>query len=136
MDELEKIFSFQSAIVGGLCAFFCKILGGYDVLLQVVLVAMLLDYITGIIKAYQNKKLSSKTGINGIIKKIVMLMIVSFCVSMNQIWQLIGTGVNIRNLILLFYLGNESISLFENCEAIGVPIPKAIKKALLQLKRK
>lgn len=136
MNELEKIFSLQSAIVGSVFAFCCKILGGYDALLQVVLVAMLLDYITGIIKAYQNKNLSSKAGINGIIKKVVMLMIVSFCVSMNEIWQLIGTGINIRNLILLFYLGNESISLFENCEAIGVPIPKAIKKALSQLKKK
>lgn len=136
MQELEKIFNIQSAIVGSICGLLCKVLGGYDNLLKAVLVAMLLDYITGLIKAFQNKNLSSKIGINGIIKKVVMLMIVSFCVSMNSIWQLIGTGVNIRNVILLFYLGNESISLFENCDAIGVPIPNTIRKALSQLKKK
>lgn len=104
-----------------------------DLPLKVMLVFIVMDYITGMIKAYKLKKLSSKTGLYGLIKKFVMLLVVSFTVMLDRL-----TGANglIRNLAVMYYIANEGLSILENASVIGVPIPEKLKDALLQLKEK
>lgn len=104
-----------------------------DLPLKVMLVFIVMDYITGMIKAFKLKKLSSKTGLYGLIKKFVMLLVVSFTVMLDRL-----TGANglIRNLAVMYYIANEGLSILENASVIGVPIPEKLKDALLQLKEK
>lgn len=102
-----------------------------DLPLKVMLVFIVMDYITGMIKSYKLKKLSSKIGLSGLIKKFVMLLVVSFTVMLDRL-----TGANglIRNLAVMYYIANEGLSILENASVIGVPIPEKLKDALLQLK--
>lgn len=102
-----------------------------DLPLKVMFVFIVMDYITGMIKAYKLKKLSSKIGLSGLIKKFVMLLVVSFTVMLDRL-----TGANglIRNLAVMYYIANEGLSILENASVIGVPIPEKLKDALLQLK--
>lgn len=104
-----------------------------DLPLKVMFVFIVMDYITGMIKAFKLKKLSSKTGLSGLIKKFVMLLVVSFTVMLDRL-----TGANglIRNLAVMYYIANEGLSILENASVIGVPIPEKLKDALLQLKEK
>lgn len=123
INAIKVGFSFLGTFLG---YFF----GGFDVMLITLLIFMIADYITGIIKAIKEKKVSSKIGAEGILKKIVILILIG-------ITNLLGiaTGIEgLRYIIISFYLANEGISIIENASKIGVPIPQKIRDVLEQLK--
>lgn len=113
-------------VVGGVIVF---LLGGWDTLITVLVALMCLDYVTGILKGIFNKKLSSKTGRQGIVKKIVTLIIVSLAV----LFEKIGIPA-MREMVIMFFAVNEGISILENASEMGVPIPEQIKSVLLQIR--
>lgn len=106
-------------------------LGGWDIALQLLLTAIVLDYITGILKAIANKEISSEVGIKGIIKKIGYLIIVAVAVMVDHITGETGA---IRTLVIYFFVANEGISILENWGAMGLPLPKKLIEVLVQLK--
>ena len=108
-----------------------KLLGGWDMGLQVLVLFMTLDYLTGITRAIKDKELSSALGIDGIAKKITILFIVAVAVGIDNVT---GAAGIIRLASIWFYIGMEGISILENGARIGVPIPEKIKDALLQIK--
>ena len=127
---MEKLFNWISiwfGIVGGLCTYW---LGGWDVLLKTIVFLAVVDYITGIIKAVYLKKLSSEIGFKGLLKKIVMFIVIAVAF---VIQQLIGGTIPLREVVIMFYIANEALSLLENA-AIFVPIPDKLKDVLLQLR--
>lgn len=127
---MEKLFNWISiwfGIVGGLCTYW---LGGWDVLLKTIVFLAVVDYITGIIKAVYLKKLSSEIGFKGLLKKIVMFIVIAVAF---VIQQLIGGNIPLREVVIMFYIANEALSLLENA-AIFVPIPDKLKDVLLQLR--
>jgi toxin secretion/phage lysis holin len=100
----------------------------------IVLIAFIcLDYITGVMSAIANKKLSSEIGAKGIVKKIFMLAIVAIG-NLIDIY-VIGNGAIIRNIVIIFYISNECISIVENAGKLGVPVPKKMLDILAQLKK-
>ena len=107
--------------------------GGIDIALQCLLCAIVLDYISGVIKAYTLKELSSKVGFKGILKKIGILVIVILGVLLDKI---AGETGAIRTLVIYYFVANEGLSIIENLSLAGVPIPKRLKKALKELKKK
>lgn len=127
---MEKLFNWISiwfGIVGGLCTYW---LGGWDVLLKTIVFLAVVDYITGIIKAIYLKKLSSEIGFKGLLKKIVMFIVIAVAF---VIQQLICGTIPLREVVIMFYIANEALSLLENA-AIFVPIPDKLKDVLLQLR--
>ena len=90
-----------------------------------------LDYVTGIAAALIKKELSSRTGLSGIIKKLLIFAIVAVAQIVDMTVH--ANGV-VRNLAIGFLLGNEGLSILENCGRCGVPIPKKLMDALEQLK--
>lgn len=107
-------------------------LGTWDIALQVLVCFMFLDYITGVLRAYVNKEVSSSVGLKGIARKAVIFVVLIVAVLLDR---LLNTGNWVfRTLICYFYIANESISLLENCSALGLPIPEQLKDALAQLK--
>lgn len=105
-------------------------LGGFDTMMTTLLIFMFIDYISGVIVAIKNKKLCSKIGFIGILRKLVILLLVGCC-------NLIGLAISIeglRYLAISFYLANEGISIIENASKLGIPIPEKIKNILDQLK--
>lgn len=110
---------------------FIYLLGGWDVALYCLLIAIALDYISGIMKAYSTKTLSSKIGFKGILKKLGILVLVMVAVLVDKAT---GESGAIRTLVIYYFVANEGLSIIENIAAAGIPIPKFLKKALQVLK--
>ena len=118
-----------------------QLLGGWDAALITLLIIMAVDYITGVLIAAVWKKssksesgtLDSKAGFKGICRKIVILLAVLIA---TQLEQIIDTGGAVRTLVIMFFIGNEGISVVENFGIMGVPLPTKLKLIFEQLKDK
>lgn len=131
MIKLEKYFNTISkslAVIGGGLVW---LLGGWDKFLMALVTLMCVDYVTGVLKAINNKELSSKTGMNGIVKKIYILAVV--CVAV--VCERIGIPT-VREMTIVFFVVNEGLSVLENAGQMGLPIPDALKDVLIQLREK
>lgn len=111
--------------------FFSFLFGGLDIALEVLLIVMVLDYITGLLKAWVNGNLDSRIGKKGIIKKVGYLTLVVLAVCLDH---LAGDTGAIRSLVIYFFVANEGISIVENWGAMGLPLPKVLIDKLEQLK--
>lgn len=107
-------------------------LGGWDMALKTLLIIIALDYLTGVCDAIANKKINSKIGAKGIIKKVGYLIIVAVSVQLDQI---VGDTGAIRNLVIYFFVANEGISILENWGSMGLPLPEKVMEVLEQLKK-
>lgn len=105
--------------------------GGWDVALKTLLLFMLLDYLTGLICAAKFKCLSSAIGFNGILKKVMILIVVAVAFNLDN---MTGTNGLARSLVIFFYVSMEGISILENAARMDVGIPDKLKDLLLQLK--
>lgn len=120
------------AILATVGYLFIYLLGGWDIALQCLLLAIVFDYISGIIKAFHTKTLSSKIGFQGILKKVGILLIVMLGVLVDRVTG--NTGA-VRTLVIYYFVANEGLSVLENLGQCGVPIPASIKKALKALNK-
>lgn len=121
-----------SAIVSIVATTFVWLVGGVDVALQCLLVAIVIDYISGIIKAYNTKTLSSNIGFRGILKKVGILLIVMLAVLVDRVT--IDNG-GVRTLVIYYFVANEGLSILENLAQAGLPVPKGLKNALKVIKK-
>lgn len=122
---------FICAAVAGIGTFLTFIFGDWDVALQCLVIAIAIDYISGIIKAFINKDLSSKIGVKGLLKKVGVLLIVALATLIDRIT---GESGAVRTLVIYYFVANEGLSVVENLGEAGLPIPDVIKKALKSLK--
>ena len=107
------------------------VFGGLDVLLKALIALAIIDYITGVSAAFFGKKLSSRVGLEGILRKTAMFAILA---AANITDNITGAGGAVRNAVCTFYCANEGISILENCEKLGVPLPEKIYLILQKLK--
>ena len=119
--------SIAFGIVGGSLAW---LVGGWDVLLWTLVGFIILDYLTGLAKAWKTKTLSSEIGFEGLVKKMMILVMI---VVANFLQRLIGDAVPLREIVILFFISNEGISLLENA-ALFINVPDQLRDALLQLR--
>lgn len=122
----------SSSVISIICTGCVYLLGGWDVSLICLVIVIALDYISGIMKAFVMKSLSSKIGLYGLLKKIGLLLVVMLAVVVDRVTG--NTGM-IRNLVIYYFVANEGLSIIENLGQAGVPIPQSIKKALKALKK-
>ena len=127
--KLWNSLSIIFAVIGG---FLSSMLGGWDILVKCVVLFMVFDYITGVLKAIYTKKLSSYTGFKGILKKIAMMVIIAVSVSLQTI---ITNNIPLRQITIMFFICNEGISILENC-AVIIPLPQKLKDVLNQIRDK
>ena len=127
-----KIFNTFSIIVGGVGGFFASLLGGFDKLLIGLITLIALDYFTGVCKGVATKTLSSAIGFKGLIKKIIILVVVAVAVVVENV---LGEGIPVREIVIIFFMCNEGISLLENASEF-IPIPQRLKDILIQLRDK
>lgn len=128
MKEFQNFIQLIFTAIGGWLGYF---LGGCDGLLYALVVFVIIDYITGIMCAVIDKKLSSEVGFKGIFKKVLIFMLVGIVNILDV--QVIGTGCVLRTAIIFFYISNEGVSLLENAAYLGLPVPEKIKTVLEQL---
>lgn len=128
MKEFWASIQMVLTTVGGWLGWF---LGGCDGLLIALIIFMAVDYVTGVMCAVVDKRLSSTVGFKGIFKKVLILMLVGIAHMLDA--AVIGTGSVLRTAIIFFYLSNEGVSLLENATHLGLPVPEKLKAVLQQL---
>ncbi len=116
------------AAIGGYLGYF---VGGVDGLMTALIIFMVIDYITGLMCAVADKKLSSSVGFKGICKKVLIILLVGVAHIVDL--HVVGTGSALRSAVVCFYLSNEGVSLLENAAHLGLPIPDKLKMVLEQL---
>jgi toxin secretion/phage lysis holin len=117
--------------VGGAAASY--LFGGWSSLLSILLTFVVLDYITGVVAAGKEGKLSSEVGLWGIPKKVAIFAIVAVA---HLVDTALGDAHLFRDAAIFFYLANELLSITENLGRIGVPIPATIQRAVEVLRGK
>ena len=107
----DKIFNWISIVGGIVGGFLCSVLGGWDVILKALVALVVLDYVTGILKAIYTKTLSSAVGFKGLIRKTLIFIVVATAVIVESV---VGNTVPLREIVIIFFMCNEGISLLEN----------------------
>ena len=128
MKEIWTWIQLMIAAIGGWLGWF---LGGADGFLYALIAFVVIDYITGVMCAVVDKKLSSAVGFKGIFKKVLIFALVGIGHILDT--QVIGSGSVLRTAVIFFYISNEGVSLVENAAYLGLPIPKKLKAVLEQL---
>jgi len=128
MKELWNTTQFIFAALGGWLGWF---LGGLDGLLYALIAFVVIDYITGVMCAILDKRLSSRVGFKGICKKVLIFALVGMGHTLDT--HIIGTGSVLRTAVIFFYISNEGVSLLENATYLGLPVPQKLKVILAQL---
>ena len=128
MKEFWNSIQLVFTAVGGWLGYF---LGGCDGLLYTLLAFVVLDYVTGIMCAVADHKLSSAVGFRGIFRKILIFALVGVGHLLDV--QVLGAVGVLRTAVIFFYLSNEGVSLVENAAHLGLPIPAKLKAVLEQL---
>ena len=128
MKEFWNVIQLVFAAIGGWLGWF---LGGCDGLLYALIAFVVVDYVTGVMCAVVDKKLSSAVGFRGIFKKVLIFLLVGVANILDA--QVIGTGCVLRTAVIFFYISTEGVSLLENAGHLGLPIPTKLKAVLEQL---
>ena len=129
MKEIWTGIQVAFSAIGGMLGWF---LGGIDGFLYALLAFVAIDYITGVMVAAIQKKVSSEVGFKGICRKVLIFILIGMANIVDV--QIIGNGSAIRTAVIFFYLSNEGISILENTAIIGLPVPQKLKDVLEQLK--
>lgn len=128
MKEFWNTTQMVFTAIGGWLGYF---LGGCDGLLYALIAFVVIDYITGVMCAVADKKLSSEVGFKGICRKVLIFLLVGIANVLDM--QVIGSGSVLRTAVIFFYISNEGVSLLENAAHLGLPVPDRIKTVLEQL---
>lgn len=128
MKEFWNTIQFVFAAIGGWLGWF---LGGCDGLMIALILFVVTDYITGVMCAVADKKLSSAVGFKGICRKVLIFILVGIANALD-IYVLDHAGV-LRTAIIFFYISNEGLSLVENSVHLGLPVPDKLRDVLKQL---
>lgn len=137
---MDKIKGTVLTIIGVAGSIIADLLGGWDTALQTLIIFMAVDYITGLVVAGVFKKsgktetgaLQSLAGWKGLCRKGMTLLIILVAAQLDKV---AGTEV-IRNAVIIGYVANESLSIFENAILMGLPIPKVLKNAVEIMREK
>lgn len=128
MKEFWNTIQLIFTAIGGWLGYF---LGGCDGLLYALVAFVVIDYITGVMCAINDKTLSSEVGFRGICRKVLIFLLVGIANILDV--HVIGTGSVLRTAVIFFYISNEGVSLLENAAHLGLPVPEKIKTVLEQL---
>lgn len=129
MKNFIEAAQYAFAALGGALG---AVMGGFDGFLYALVVFVVVDYITGLMAAAVEKKLSSEVGFKGIFRKVVIFCLVAVGHIVDT--HVIREGSVLRTAVIFFYLSNEGISILENAARTGLPIPEKLKSVLEQLR--
>ena len=128
MKEFWNGIQLVFAAIGGWLGWF---LGECDGLMYALIAFVIADYVTGVMCAVSDRRLSSEVGFKGICRKILIFVLVGMANILDM--HVIGTGCVLRTAVLFFYISNEGVSVLENAGHLGLPIPARLLNVLEQL---
>ena len=128
---MKEFWLMIQTVFTGLGGWIGYYLGGCDGLLYALIAFVIVDYLTGVMCAIADKKLSSNVGFKGICRKVLIFLLVGIANIIDV--QVIGQEGILRTAVIFFYLSNEGVSLLENATHLGLPVPEKLKSVLQQL---
>lgn len=128
--NLEKYLNVASIVTGVLGGIMASWLGGMDAILHALIYLVIVDYLTGLAKAWKLKEISSRIGFYGLVKKVLIFVVVAVAVEVEHV---VGDAIPLREVVIMFYLANEGISFLENISEF-INFPEQIKDAFLQIR--
>ena len=131
MDNVVDALRIEAAGIGGIVTY---IWGPWDALIVALVAMVIIDYITGVIKAAVQGKLSSAVGFRGLLKKVAIFLLVAVGVMVDRVIP--ATNEAVRSAVIFFYIANEGLSILENAGELGLPLPAALKKSLEKMQDK
>ena len=132
-EWLNDIFNWGSIAVGSIISIIVVCLGGRDKWLELLVIGMIIDFITGVMKGIKTE-LSRDKCYDGIIKKVTMFLILWLAATLDKALGITEQSANFRFATITFFLGYEGISIYENATFLGVPFPIKLKEKLQQYK--
>lgn len=130
MERMDTMIRWGAAVFGGLTSF---LFGGWSSLLSALVLFVVIDYVTGMLAAGKEGKLSSQVGRWGIVRKVAIFLVVAVAYHVDRV---LGDGTVIRDAVICFYLANELLSILENAGRLGLPVPSFIRRAAEVLREK
>lgn len=127
MDKYFNGISIFFGLAGGVVA---GLLGGIDTIMHALIFLMIVDYVTGLAKGFKNKQLNSEIGFIGLLKKAMILVVVMVAVELER---MTSNAMPIREIVIMFYVANEGISLLENISEF-LPLPEKLKDYFTQIR--
>lgn len=131
---MKEFWLMIQAVFTGFGGWIGYYLGGCDGLIYALTAFVVVDYLTGVMCAIADKKLSSEVGFKGICRKVLIFLLVGVANIIDV--QVIGQVGILRTAVIFFYLSNEGVSLLENAGHLGLPIPSQLKEVLEQLHKR
>ena len=131
MNKVQMIFNSISAAVGAAVGF---LFGEVTGLFWALIAFMGMDYVTGVVIAVINKRLSSEAGFRGLAKKFLILVFVAVGHILDA--YVLGNTAVFMTAVMLFYIANEGVSIIENAALLGLPVPEKVKSILEQIRNK
>jgi len=128
---MDKFITGLQYVISCIGAFLGWFLGGVDGFMTALIVCVVIDYITGVMVAIVEKKLSSAIGFKGIFKKVLIFCLVGISHILDV--YVIKSGSAVRLAVILFYVYNEGVSIMENVSILGLPVPQKLKDVLEQV---
>ena len=123
-------------ITTGILAVFTYLFGAFDILIQGAFMFIVLDFMTGLAKAWHNGEVSSNKSRKGLLKKTMFLSMILIGHWLDKISLIPDNSMSFRTLVLVFIIANEGISILENISEMGVPIPGFLKKVFERLDKR
>lgn len=130
METIIKTIKTTLTFLGGVLGWY---IGNVDGFVFALIAFVFIDYVTGVLRAGVEKKISSRVGFKGIAKKLMIFILVGIG-HMIDAYLITGANGLLRTAIIFFYISNEGISIIENSVAIGLPVPEKLKDVLLKMK--
>lgn len=124
MNQISVLAKSFVVSFGAFCGYF---LGGWDAVLQILVIMAAIDYVTGMIAAGFNGELKSKVGFKGIAKKVMLFLLVGAAAQLDTVF---GSNSAIREATIFFFAGNELLSILENAGRMGIPLPSQLTDAV------
>lgn len=97
---------------------------------QILVILIFLDIVTGTTKAVKNKKLNSKISTSGLLKHTTILMLATVI----GIYARTLNMVAVSQTFVLGFIASYGMSLLENLEAMGIPMPKGLREMFEQMR--
>ncbi len=130
--RMDKLIGAAKLVFGGIIAAVSGFIGGMDGIMYALIAFITIDYATGVAVAVKEKKLSSEVGFWGLVRKVCILALVGVAHYIDC--YVMQSGDVIRTVAAMYYIGNEGISIMENCGNLGLPLPPKLMAVMVQIK--
>ena len=129
---MDKLIGAAKLVFGGIIAAVSGFIGSMDGIMYALIAFITIDYATGVAVAVKEKKLSSEVGFWGLVRKVCILALVGVAHYIDC--YVMQSGDVIRTVAAMYYIGNEGISIMENCGNLGLPLPPKLMAVMVQIK--